>query len=313
MQSVILSGAAGGIGRATLHRLVKAGYAVYAGGMCDWEIQELQTVKEKLKAEHIFPVMLDIRDQGQVDAVACQARENHPELFAVVANGGVCPVGIPFEHVDLDTTDDCFQTNVIGNMRLVKACLPMLKVTRGRVILVSSLWGKTVGPLQMSYTISKHGLEAFGQLLRREVWADGIRVSVINPGVVKRTYMTARTYEAAKRTVAAIRGCTPEEISSQTFDVGKNDTLKNPVPVLDPKYLADYEEVFKILVNALPDGNLPLVFSSPEKNAEAIMQAIGKKNPKVSYVVGLDAKIVVALYRLLPTNVFNGLLRKIRA
>jgi NADP-dependent 3-hydroxy acid dehydrogenase YdfG len=68
------------------------------------------------------------------------------------------------------------------------------------------------------------------QLLRREVRADGIKVTTINPGVVKRTYMAAQTYEAAKRAVAQLQGSTPEEVSSRCFDVGKNDKLNNPVP-----------------------------------------------------------------------------------
>lgn len=313
MQSVILTGAAGGIGRATIPKLINAGYVVYAGGMCDWEMDELHQIRSRYGNDKMIPVMLDIRDQDQVDSVARQVQTVHPQLYAVIGNGGVCPVGIPFEHVDLNTTAQCFETNVLGNMRLVKACLPMLRTTRGRIVLVSSLWGKTTGPLQMSYTISKHGLEAFAQLLRREVWADRIQVTVINPGVVKRTYMTAQTYEAAKRTVAQIKGCASADISPRTFDTGKNEKLQNPTPVPDPKYLSDYREVFDILLTALPEDKLRRVFSSTEHNADTIMKSLLLKTPKVSYTVGLDAKIVLALFKMLPTRLYNGLLRKARA
>jgi hypothetical protein len=66
------------------------------------------------------------------------------------------------------------------------------------------------------------------------------------------------------------------------------------------------------LLAALPKDKLRAVFSSPEQNASAIMKAVTLKNPKVSYSVGLDAKIVVARFKLLPTKLYNGLLRLAR-
>jgi NAD(P)-dependent dehydrogenase (short-subunit alcohol dehydrogenase family) len=59
-------------------------------------------------------------------------KADQADLNALICNGGICPVGIPFEHVDFETTRDAFETNVIGNMRLAQRCLP----SRSRSVIV---------------------------------------------------------------------------------------------------------------------------------------------------------------------------------
>ena len=300
MQAVLVTGAAGGVGMATIASCAQKGYRVYAGAIDDWEICEIERLKSEIPAgENIHSVMLDLRKQDQIDAVVERLESEDPSWFGLVANGAACPTAIPFEHLDIsDTTRDVFESNVFGNLELIQRFLPLLMKTEGRVVLVSSLFGKTGEGMLLSYASSKHACEGFCTVLRRELKPFGIKVVLTNPGVIKETYMMHNHHTQAKKLLAKIRNCRPEEITTKSFDPGKNTALRQPELVADEKYLPNYLGMMKML-----EGGLMSPLSvTPEGCAKHIMKGLQAKNPRVRYISGWDARILIFLTRVLPES-----------
>lgn len=300
MKSVVVTGAAGGIGSESVRRLVKSGYVVYAGYMDDWEAGILDKLKAELRTDLIVPVLLDVREPAHIEAVVARVEAEHPDLAGVIANGGVAALGIPFEHVAFDITRDAYDTNVMGNAMLTQRCVKLLKQSKGRIIYVGSLWGKVVGPLLMSYSASKHAMEALCTCARRELQPFGIDVVMINPGLVKNTYMTGNQHEQCKELLKKM-GTAPEKISTLTYDRGRNSKLKHSVPVADPHYEKNYAGLGMVLRDGLNPDKMKMICTAADC-AEAIMSALTAGRPKTHYVVGWDAKTLVFLNWLLPAR-----------
>lgn len=303
LKSVVLTGAAGGIGKAAVRHLVREGYRVYAGYMDDWEAQQLETLKQELRTDLLTPVALDVRDAGQIESAIRQVEREGTTLMALIGNGGACPLAIPVEHTDFAITRDVYETNLIGNAALVKRALPLLKRSKGRIILVGSLWGLVVGPHLMSYTASKHALEALAACSRRELAQFGIQVAMINPGVVKNTYMTGQQIEQSKEFLLSI-GTPADQVSSKTYDKGGNTRLLHPTPVPDENYNGGYRGLNWMLAMAIDPDKMKMICSADDC-ARFIMKALRAARPRVRYIVGWDAKLLVFLARLLPERMMD--------
>ena len=307
-QSVILTGAAGGIGMATLPKLVEAGYIVYAGAIDEWEISEINAIKKKLNTENIISVMLDVREPDQIEAVVSRIEKDHPRLATVIANGAACPVGAPFELLDFDSLSDVLNTNVVGNLRLLHRCLPMCKLNKSRIIIVSSMMGLIAGGMVTAYTSSKHATEAYADVLRRELAQFGIKIVLINPGAVKNTYMVAHHATYSKRWLAEVKGCDPSEISSLEFDCGKNTRLIQPNLRHDSFYIPPFQNYMELTRDALLPDKLTKI-ATADSCSVAIMKGIQVKSPRIRYIVGWDCGIMWALNWLLPKRVMDRIIR----
>ena len=92
MKTVLVTGAAGGVGMATIAKCVQKGYRVYAGAIDDWEVSEIERLKSTLTGSgNISIVMLDLRNQEQITSVIEQIESENPSWFGLVANGAACP------------------------------------------------------------------------------------------------------------------------------------------------------------------------------------------------------------------------------
>ena len=302
MKSIILTGAAGGIGMAATRRMVDAGYIVYAGAIDDWEMSELERLKSELDTEQIIPVWLDLRIKDHIEAVVAKVETENPDLAAVVTNGANAPIGVPFEYFDQENFREVYEINVFGNLTLLRRCLDLLKRSKGRIVHVSSLFGRTAGAMLLSYSSSKHAGEALMMALRRELMPYGIKVVIINPGCVWDTYMLAYNYMASRELIAEMKNCTPGEVSATEFDIGKNTEVKQPALVADPEYLSNYAGVMDICgANLVPNK----MASSPDDCAASIMKGIELKNPKTRYITGIDSYIMFFLTWLLPEKLMD--------
>ena len=309
MRSVILTGAAGGIGMATLPLLVDAGYIVYAGAMDPWEMGQLEAEKARLKTENIIPVMLDLRVEEHIESVLAQVEADHPDLAGVIANGAACPFGGPFELVDLNSTRDVYETNVIGNLRLLRRSLDLLKQTRGRIVMVSSMWGLIPGAFALSYTASKHACEAFCGVMRRELSEFGIKLVTVNPGGVKETYMVAHHYDLSRRYLAKLKGVSPEEVCSTELDTGGNTKLMQPDPQANEYYRGHYQTYMDFTREVYLPESMKFV-ATPADCARDVMRGLQHPNPKVRYRTGWDCKIASFLNWLLPERWMDKLVMK---
>ena len=298
MKLVVITGAAGGIGKATVQMCLDKGYVVLAGAIDDWEKSEIESLKEsRSDGDRLMAVMLDLREEDQIKAAIAKAVELNPDFFAIVTCGAACPAAVPFEYLDIDyLTRDVYETNVFGNVKLIQQGLPLLKKTRGRVIHISSLFGKTGDLGLLSYSSSKHAGESMVTVLRRELRQFGIKVIITNPGVVRDTYMPHCQHKHLVDTLAAVDGVAPESISTKSYDRGNNSKLRQPEIVTDPQYRDASAGMLKMLEASLERSST----IDAEGCARHIMAGLESPKPKARYISGWDAKLLIWMTRFLP-------------
>lgn len=175
--TVLTTGANSGIGLATTLELARRGY------------RSIGTVRSERKAAHVEQTaseagvevetaILDVTDPeacaDTIDAVG--------PLYGLVNNAGYSNVGA-IEDVDDQSARDQFETMTIAPMRLARLALPgMRQAGEGRIVNISSIFGRTTTPLTGWYQATKHALEAVSDALRMEVAADGVQVVLVQPG-----------------------------------------------------------------------------------------------------------------------------------
>lgn len=188
---VFVSGAAGGLGGATVRHLSARGWEVVAGDLPGPRLEELG------RAPGVTAVPLDVTDPDGVEAAVRAVPDG--SLSAVVTFAGILRVGSVAEIPEADMRG-IVDVNVLGTYRVVRALFDRLVETGGRVIVISSETGwQTAAPFNGPYALTKHAVEAYADALRREAALLGVDVVKIQPGPF-RTEMTAgieRAFEEA--------------------------------------------------------------------------------------------------------------------
>jgi NAD(P)-dependent dehydrogenase (short-subunit alcohol dehydrogenase family) len=192
MPSVLVTGAARGIGQATALHLAGAGWDVVAGVRND-------AAGEALRGDRITPVLLDVTSPDHLAALGSALPDR---LDAVVNNAGIVVNG-PVEALPLDELRRQLEVNVVGQVAVTQAVLPKLRASRGRVVFVSSLSGRVSTPMTGAYNASKFALEGLADALRMEVRPWGIRVVLIEPAQTD-TDLWRNAGEALDESVAAL-------------------------------------------------------------------------------------------------------------
>jgi NAD(P)-dependent dehydrogenase (short-subunit alcohol dehydrogenase family) len=188
MRSVVVTGASTGIGWASAKLLLDKGFRVFGS-------VRKQADAERLKAEfgaNFTPLMFDVTDEPAVLAAAREVRAalNGEKLAGLVNNAGIAVAG-PVLGLSADDFRRQMEVNVIGPVIATQAFGPLLGADRslkgnpGRIVMISSVAGKSGSPLTSAYAASKHAIEGFSESLRRELMLFGIDVIVIAPGPVK--------------------------------------------------------------------------------------------------------------------------------
>jgi len=192
--SVLITGASTGIGRASAMYLVKRGFVVFAGvrNVSDGEALQASAASGAESTTHgtlLIPILLDVRNTDQIHeavrTVQDETLKRGTALRALINNAGVTGGWDPLEFVSLEYTRAVFDVNYFGALACCKAFLPMIRATRGRIINMSSLSGRVTRPMNTIYGSSKYALEAMSDCLRMEVADHGVSVSIIEPGFVK--------------------------------------------------------------------------------------------------------------------------------
>lgn len=178
---VMVSGAARGIGRAVVKRLLADGFRVSAGVRASSLVPSDRLLVHRYDAESL--------DSAQAWRDATLARFG--ALHGLVNAAGVSLPGAALLDTGEDALDAMWLVNVKAPLRLVRLLLPALRQGGdGRVVNVSSLSGKRVANANVGYAMSKFALVALTHAVRREAWDDGVRATAICPGFVA-TDMTA--------------------------------------------------------------------------------------------------------------------------
>ena len=174
----VVTGAGSGIGRETAKLLARHGWHVLAG-------VRKPADGEALAASNIEPIVLDITDSDQIDALM-QRVDADPagrQISVLVNNAGI-NVNAPIETFPIGDWRQHFEVNFFGQVAMTKALLPALIAAQGRVVNVSSIGGRVALPTCGAYSASKFALEAFSDVLRRELERFGLTVIIVEPGTV---------------------------------------------------------------------------------------------------------------------------------
>jgi NAD(P)-dependent dehydrogenase (short-subunit alcohol dehydrogenase family) len=188
MRSVVITGASTGIGWATAKLLIDRGFRVFGS-------VRQQADADRLRSEfgaNFTPLLFDVTDEAAVLSAAREVRAalGGETLAGLVNNAGIAVPG-PLLELPIEQFRRQMDINVIGPILAVQAFGPLLgsdpelKGPKGRIVMVSSVAGKSGNPLSSAYAASKHAVEGLSESLRRELMLFGIDVIIIAPGAVK--------------------------------------------------------------------------------------------------------------------------------
>lgn len=148
--------------------------------------------------EGVLAVRADVTDAASVDAAFREVEEAHGPVEVLVANAGITRDQLLLRMSEDDFTS-VIDTNLTGAFRVIKrASKGMIRLRKGRVVLISSVSGLYGAPGQINYSASKAGLVGIARSLTRELGSRGITANVVAPGFIN-TDMTAELPEATQK------------------------------------------------------------------------------------------------------------------
>jgi 3-oxoacyl-[acyl-carrier protein] reductase len=204
-RSVLVTGGNRGIGLATARRLAADGDDVTV------------TSRSGEPLAGLTVAACDIRDTSQVDAAFKVAEQAHGPVEVLVANAGITKDQL-LALMSEDDFADVVNTNLTGAYRVAKrAVRGMIRLRRGRIILISSVVGLLGSGGQSNYAASKAGLVGFGRSLARELASRNITVNIVAPGFVDTDMTAVLTDEQRKAILAGVplgRYAAPGEIAA---------------------------------------------------------------------------------------------------
>jgi NADP-dependent 3-hydroxy acid dehydrogenase YdfG len=208
----LVTGASSGIGEATARALAAAGARVAAVARRRDRLEVL--ARGSGGAIACEPADLST-EEGARGAVAFAVR-SFGRLDLLVNNAGVMLLG-PIEGADTEDWRRTVQLNLLGVMYATHAALPHLVAGKGDVVVVSSVVGRVARGGFAAYSASKFGAGAFAEALRQEMSPRGVRVTVIEPGLVATELADHVTHEASRRAIeermAALTPLRPEDVA----------------------------------------------------------------------------------------------------
>jgi NAD(P)-dependent dehydrogenase (short-subunit alcohol dehydrogenase family) len=181
-KSVLVTGATSGIGLVTCLELAGAGWDVVGSARTADKAARLVDIAAE-KGLEVRTVLLDVDDPGSCTDAITAVEAMTGGLHALVNNAGFAQSGA-VEDINDDRVRAQLETNVVAPMRLARLVLPTMRERGdGRIVNISSIAGRLSTPLMGWYCASKHALEAVTDALRMEVEGDGVKVSLVEPGM----------------------------------------------------------------------------------------------------------------------------------
>jgi short-subunit dehydrogenase len=180
---VIITGASSGIGRELAHQLADQGAWLVLAARNVERLQAVKTECQKRGGKAIV-VPTDVAVQGRCADMVRRTVEEYGRIDALVNNAGITMWATFDEVTDLSVFEKIIQVNYMGSVYCTHYALPYLKQSRGQIVGISSLTGKTGVPTRSGYSASKHAMVGFFDSLRIEVAPFGVSVTMIYPGFV---------------------------------------------------------------------------------------------------------------------------------
>jgi len=280
--AVIVTGAGTGLGLETALTLAEAGFRVFATVRNIGQREELLQAARERGTE--FEVLrLDLTDADSIDQAVQTVIGTAGSVYGLVNNGGIGLRGC-VEDCSEQEIRDVVETNVLGTVAVTKAVLPHMRAAGcGRIVTVSSVGGRVCGFGVTIYCATKFAQEGLGEGLALELAPFGIQSVIVEPGIIKTTRWSRHrgTARAAEDPSSPYHGL-----------------------------FWSSEKIADRIVERSP--------TRPEHVARTVHEALTAKQPKLRYVVGRGAALVISLRRHLPQTVFErlyfgGQLRRLEA
>ncbi|HEX8552877.1 MAG TPA: SDR family NAD(P)-dependent oxidoreductase [Abditibacteriaceae bacterium] len=196
----VVTGASSGIGEATARLLAQNGWHVWTGAR---RLEKLQTLRDEIGGDC---AALDVADASSVEQF-CAALPD--EIHLLVNNAGGALGLETIAEADEAKWTQMWQSNVLGLMRMTRACLPKLLPARGHIINITSIAGREVYPNGAGYTSAKHAARVVTQTLRLELSGQPVRITDVAPGLVETEFSVVRFDGDQERADNVYRGITP--------------------------------------------------------------------------------------------------------
>jgi NAD(P)-dependent dehydrogenase (short-subunit alcohol dehydrogenase family) len=182
-QTVLITGATDGLGKAAALLLAARGYRIFAAGRSPEKRAQLdaRARQQKLPLETLE---MDVCDDSSVQSAVASVYQKAGAIDVLINNAGFVQVGA-VEDLSIEEWRRQFETNFFGVIRVTQAVLPRMRERRkGRILMMSSISGFVTPPTQGAYSASKHAIEALSNALRHELYPFGIHTILIQPGYI---------------------------------------------------------------------------------------------------------------------------------
>ena len=256
-RTVLTTGANSGIGLETVLEVARRGFRSIGSVRSPAKAEVVHEAADQAGVE-VQTVLLDVADEE-----ACAAVVPSLGLYGLVNNAGYTNFGA-IEDVGDDDARALLETMLVAPMRLARLALPAMRTGGGgRIVNVSSIYGRASTPLTGWYQAAKHGLEAASDALRMEVAGAGVAVVLVEPG---------------------------------GFRTGIWDDFESDAAGHDEsRYGSSYERTVSLMRLAQP------IMGHPKRCAEVITGALAARRPRARYLVGYDAQLLAVVDRVTPT------------
>lgn len=249
-RTVLVTGCSSGIGLATCHVLSRNNFMTYGTVR---NLSKAKKIQDLINRENLSLkiLRLDVNDNQSIKLAVKKILTDTGRIDVLINNAGYGMFG-PVEEITTQEVKKQFETNFFGTIRLIKAIVPIMrKQGNGTIVNISSMVGRFGVPLNSAYVSSKFAVEGLSESISFELEEFGIRVIVIEPGVVK------------------------------------SDFFHN-VKVKGMNLESPYHKLMERRVNFL-DKAIKNSLTSSYDVADTILEALNSKDPKFRYVIGNDA------------------------
>ncbi len=267
-RAVLTTGANSGLGLAIAVELARQGYRSIGSVRSE---AKAAPVREAAKAAgvDVETVVFDV-----TDAEGCVEVVGGLDLYGLVNNAGYS-VTRAVEEVSDEEARALLETMVVAPVRLARLALPAMRARGdGRIVNVSSIYGRITTPFSGWYQGAKHALEGVSDALRMEVASAGVKVVLVEPGVFR----------------------------TAIFDDIADDFEKSGAAT---PYRGAYERVLQSLRASKP------LMGDPARVARLIASIMGNRMPRARYLIGVDAQVAAITERTTPTFLKDFVARRV--
>lgn len=262
----LVTGASSGIGERIALRLLADGFIVYGAA------RRLDKMAG-LRAAGVSAVQMDVTEADDIERVVSMITREHGGVDVLVNNAGFATYGA-VEDTSIDDARYQFEVNLFAVAELTRAVLPHMRAKKsGYIINISSMGGKIYTPLGAWYHATKHALEGWSDCLRLELRGFGIKVVIIEPGLIETEF---------------------------------GDVLLGPL--IERSGDTAYADLATSTASNTARAYAPGRGSSPDVVARAVSQALKARRPRTRYVVGRFARPAMFIRKWLGDRAFDRLL-----